>query len=237
MGYRLGIADTLRATGLKVVEVDGWQKRGGDVFDPVGVVVHHTASAPGKDAPSLNICINGRSDLPGPLCHVLLARSGICHVIAAGRANHAGEGGWAGHSGNRYWFGIEAENDGVGEPWPDVQLDAFITATRALAALSSKGLVCGHKEYAPTRKIDPTGIDMDWFRAQVATEQEDDDMFTADHERALGSILALAKDNETRGEEIKGMIADLGRAVTAAATGDGATAQEIVDELAKRLEG
>jgi hypothetical protein len=46
--------------------------------------------------PSLRLLIKRRSDCPGPLCNVGLARSGAVYVIAAGRANHAGKGGWRG---------------------------------------------------------------------------------------------------------------------------------------------
>jgi hypothetical protein len=185
--FQLGIADTLRASGLLVVEAAGWQKRGGESFNPVGVMCHHTASKGPAEVPSLKTCIDGRPDLAGPLCHVLIARSGICHVIAAGKANHAGGGSYGGYSGNTHWFGIEAENDGVGEPWPHAQVASFVTAARALAALSSKGLVCGHKEYAPKRKIDPT-LDMDWFRAQVAQPQEADMPLTPDERTVLDNI-------------------------------------------------
>ncbi|MEO5837776.1 MAG: peptidoglycan-binding protein, partial [Acidimicrobiales bacterium] len=84
------IAQRLRNAGLKVVEVDGWLTRVSDSFDARGLVDHHTAGGRTGNAPSLNICINGRSDLPGPLCNVLIGRDGTCYVIAAGRANHAG---------------------------------------------------------------------------------------------------------------------------------------------------
>lgn len=256
MTYRLGIADTLRAAGLEVVEVDGWQTRGSETFNPAGVIVHHTASRGPADAPSLKVCIDGRPDLPGPLCHVLLSRSGRCYVIAAGRANHAGEGNWGGHSGNAAWFGIEAENDGVGEPWPAGQVEAFIVAARALAALSSKGLVCGHKEYAPRRKIDPT-LDMDWFRAQVATPPEDDMPTAAEVARAtvdllnqegtapglLGFGATVAHSVELGRQNANSLAALLSRpgsdvtaADIAAAIPEG-LAQAVADELAERLKG
>lgn len=170
MARQTWIADQLRAWGLVVVEVDGWKTRGSEDFAPRGVVIHHTAGPATGDAPSLRICVNGRADLPGPLCHVLLARSGVCHVIAAGRANHAGPGSWNGLTGNRSVFGIEAENTGRGEPWPPVQLDAFVRCAAALAAHDRlpAANICAHREWAPRRKIDPTGIDARWFRAAAA---------------------------------------------------------------------
>lgn len=175
------IADALRSEGCRVNEVAGWQERGSVAFDPRGLVVHHTASRRGRNAPSLDVCIDGRPDLPGPLCHVLIGRDGICHVIAAGKANHAGTGGWKGLSGNSSVFGIEAENDGLGEPWGPVLLTAFHRASAALArGRFAVEMICGHKEWTP-RKIDPAGIDMGEFRASVARllapqPPEEDDM-------------------------------------------------------------
>lgn len=165
-----GIADRLRKWGLKVVEVDGWRTRGSDTFNPRGSVDHHTAGPRTGNAPSLNICINGRADLPGPLCHVLIGRDNTCYVIAAGRANHAGTGGWGGLTGNTSVFGIERENVGTGaEPWT---LEQYDVAAKAHAALISAhgarwDLVCEHKEWAPRRKIDAYGVDGNTMRELV----------------------------------------------------------------------
>lgn len=169
MPRALWLADALRAEGVKVVEAAGWRDRGSATFNPKGVICHHTAGPARGDAPSLGVCINGRPGLPGPLCQIVLARSGTAHVIASGRANHAGAGGWRGLTSNAQVFGIEAENTGLGEPWPPVQYAAYV---RCVAALCRRlqlpvGMVCGHKEWAPTRKIDPKGIDMTRFRADV----------------------------------------------------------------------
>jgi N-acetyl-anhydromuramyl-L-alanine amidase AmpD len=93
-------------------------------------------------------------------------------VLAAGKGYHAGPGRWRGVvSGNSQTIGIEAENDGVGEPWPEVQMDAY---ARGVAAIlkhigADEQKCCGHKEWAipKGRKIDPT-FDMNEFRARVA---------------------------------------------------------------------
>ncbi len=178
------VADALRKWGVKVVEVDGWQtrgwkvSRGGQRFDPQGVVDHHTANGGfrGVDAPALQLCVNGRppskaepNGLPGPLCQIVLGYSGTAYLIAAFGANHAGSGGWRGLSGNGSVWGIEAENNGVGEPWPQAQLDAFVRCNAALAEFSGFGpeMCCGHKEWT-RQKIDPAGIDMNDFRSKVA---------------------------------------------------------------------
>jgi N-acetylmuramoyl-L-alanine amidase len=165
-----GIADRLRQAGLEVVECAGWQSRSAGSFDPRGSVDHHTAGPASGDAPSLNTCIHGRTDLPGPLCNVLIGRHhNTCYVIAAGRANHAGSGGWHGLSGNGSVYGIERENVGTqAEPWRPDQTDA---AARAHAALirgrADAGSVCRHAEWT-TRKIDTHDVDGNHLRQLVA---------------------------------------------------------------------
>jgi hypothetical protein len=167
-----GIADRLRGAGLEVVECAGWQTRGSSSFDPRGSCDHHTAGPASGDAPSLNTVIHGRPDLAGPLCHVLIGRySNTCYVVAAGRANHAGSGGWGGLTGNSSVYGIERENVGTtAEPWRPDQTDA---AARAHAALirgrADAGAVCRHAEWAPSRKIDTHSLAGDDLRARVAS--------------------------------------------------------------------
>jgi peptidoglycan hydrolase-like protein with peptidoglycan-binding domain len=129
--------------------------------------------------PSLKTLINGRSDLPGPLAQLGLARDGTYFVIAAGRANHAGFGEFRGVvNGNSNLIGIEAENTGLqGDfPWPEVQLDAYHRGVAAILKHIGRGseFCAGHKEYAITkktgrrnRKADPD-LDMNAFRASVA---------------------------------------------------------------------
>ncbi len=184
MPRALWLPDTLRAHGLTVHETPGWQNRGSSTLNPSGVVCHHTASAAGSDHPALGTVINGRPDLNGPLCNVLLARNGDCYIIAAGTANHAGTGGWRGLSGNSSVLGIEAENNGVGEPWPAHQIDAYV---RLCAAMCDGGgftpdTVCYHREWAPTRKPDPAGPGIpsgDEWRRRVAEALTQGDAMTA----------------------------------------------------------
>ena len=84
------LPDVLKAAGLKVATVPGWENRGRDVGPIVGVLCHHTVGPKNGNMPSLNTLINGRPDLPGPLAQLGLGRDGTYFVIAAGRANHAG---------------------------------------------------------------------------------------------------------------------------------------------------
>ena len=167
----LGIADRLRAAGLVVEEQPGWQTRGSALFAPRAVMWHHTASAMGRNLPSLGIVTNGRPDLAGPLCHVLSGRDNCNVVIAAGRANHAGAGSWAGSSvGNSAYWGIEVENVGtVAEPWRPDQLQNVAEVTAALISYNPALVAdcCMHKEWAPSRKIDMHSVSGNEMRARV----------------------------------------------------------------------
>lgn len=152
MGYDTGLADRLRAQGLNVVEVAGWQSRGSSTFNPRGFLWHHTAGPANGNSPSLTICTYGRAGLAGPLCNVFQARDNTVYVVAAGRANHAGEGGWRGLSGNSSVYGLEIENTGTGsEPW---RLDQLTVAAKiAVACGVPIDKMCMHKEWT-RRKID-----------------------------------------------------------------------------------
>lgn len=168
------LPEVLEAAGLKVAETQGWRTRGRAEMGTVkGVMCHHTATRRGGNMPTLDLLIKGRADLAGPLCHLGLGRDGTFYVIAAGRANHAGPGKWeniAQDKGNSHFIGIEAENSGLAsDPWPEVQMDAY---RRGVAAIlkhigASANMCCGHKEYAPGRKPDPS-FDMPTFRAAVS---------------------------------------------------------------------
>jgi hypothetical protein len=132
---------------------------------------HHTASAMGRNLPSLNIVTNGRPDLAGPLCHVLTGRDNCNVVIAAGRANHAGSGSWAGSSvGNSAYWGVEVENVGTqAEPWRPDQLQNVAEVTAALISYNPALVAdcCMHKEWAPNRKIDMHSVSGNEMRARV----------------------------------------------------------------------
>lgn len=169
MPRQLALADALNTAGLNVVEQDGWRERGNVGFNPKGLVVHHTAIT--STEASARVVTNGRPDLAGPLSHIVLDPNGVVYLIASGRANHAGTGGWKWLTGNASVYGIEAVHSGkTGDPWPDGQLWALYRASAALAKLSgfTEDFVCGHKEWAPTRKIDPIDLDMHKFRIKVA---------------------------------------------------------------------
>lgn len=173
------IPDVLRAAGLVVVEYDGWQTRTTRATGLTvhGVVCHHTVTPPSTSNTAVaRLLANGRSDLKGPLSQLGLDRDGHFWMIAAGRCSHNGYATQPSPPWGNDSIGIEAFNDGTGEPWPAVQVDAFQRGAAAL--LEHVGLTAaqcmGHRETDPGRKVDPRGIDMDAFRASVADLMEDD---------------------------------------------------------------
>jgi len=180
------LAKVLRAAGLTVVESPGWATRGyagQDLIEVRGILWHHTATNRAayakSNAPTLAMCLNGRPDLPPPLCNIVFARDGTVHLAAAGVANHAGAGSAPGipkDMGNHYLIGIEMESSGIA-PW-DWTADQIRVAPHLGAALEraylsglpeAQRLQLGHKEYSSQGKIDPAGWpgDMDGLRGAI----------------------------------------------------------------------
>ncbi|WEB44002.1 peptidoglycan-binding protein [Streptomyces yunnanensis] len=178
----------LRAEGVNVIEYGNWRSHNRNhkgPFGPVnGVMIHHTVSS-GTDA-SVRLCYDGYAELPGPLCHGVIAKNGDVYLISSGRANHAGRGD-AGvlnavvaeralpatiannADGNTHFYGFECVNLGNGsDPWPEAQLDAIERVGAALCRAYgwSAASVIGHKEWTNT-KIDPRGFSMDTMRERI----------------------------------------------------------------------
>jgi hypothetical protein len=177
---------------VKTVKHTGWRTRGrpastGEFGPLIGVVNHHTADkGKGKTLTALRtgiraimrVLIKGRADLPGPLCHFSTDRLGQVHLVAMGRANHAGAfaantvadtragrapgrpGPVDSVDGNRLYWGNEVHNDGLGEDYTDAQVEAVIRLNAALIELSgwSSNAAIQHKE-GTRRKSDMSKID------------------------------------------------------------------------------
>ena len=165
--YLTELADWCREAGLNVLEVDGWQTRargsgGYDGDRPWCIMWHHTASKTSAANDVSYICF-GNPD--APVANLYLERNGTVHVCAAGATNTNGKGGPLSvskgtiplDSMNTYAVGIEAGNDGIGEPWPQVQIDAYFALNNILTAKLGlwAGDCCTHQVWAPSRKIDP----------------------------------------------------------------------------------
>lgn len=208
-----------RRFGLTVEVVPGAETRGDTTFNPKVFVGHHTAGPATGIRPSLSVCVNGRTDLAGPLCNWFLDRDGVCIIVATGRANHAGAGGFRGVTGNSGAQGCEAEDNGDGT-WTAQQLWWYPRVVAAGLSLMGQdpSWYCAHRTWAPTRKIDPAGISDDWMRRQVAavldgTAQQDDTNTEEDPFMALtasdmrsaigGAALDIARHDEIQREHAK----------------------------------
>jgi N-acetylmuramoyl-L-alanine amidase len=134
--------------------------------------VHHTASKTTAANDIAYILRGPPNPTPGrpnlaPIANLYLARDGVFHVLAAGRAVTNGTGSskpWNGgvpdNEMNSNAIAIEAANDGVGEPWPRVQCEAYVKGAAAIVrhyAAIPLGHVRAHAEWSPGRKIDPAG--------------------------------------------------------------------------------
>ncbi|MFF7982271.1 N-acetylmuramoyl-L-alanine amidase [Streptomyces sp. NPDC007901] len=182
----------LKAEGVHVAEYPGWRTRSrdaatGKTFGPVhGVLIHHTAATSSLDI----VAKTGRADLPAPLAHGHLAKSGLVTMCSAGRANHAGLAAVNAYNailnesvthpapskasgtvdGNDCLYGLEIENLGNGkDPYPEAQYDAAVRWAAALCRAHGWGAnsVAGHKETSVEGKVDPS-FDMAKFRTDVA---------------------------------------------------------------------
>lgn len=166
--YLTELGNWLRGAGLSVIEMDGWQTRarGSSGFTkmPLCVMWHHTASSPSwdgqKDADYITY-----GDEDAPLANLYIERSGTVWVLAAGATNTNGKGKTLTfsrgtvpeNSMNTHAIGVEMGNNGVGEPWPEAQINAAFVVNNVC------NRNCGnqptdlstHQFYAPDRKIDP----------------------------------------------------------------------------------
>lgn len=179
MAPKLDLAKAARKSGLKVVVIPGWKKRGRPAstggFDPKGVLCHHTAGKDDSRAYVEWMTLKGRPDLPAPLCQLALSRKGVVYVCAAGRSNHAGKAKASGPmpagDGNTLYIGIEALNDGY-EGWTAKQYNAYVRLCTALCRhYGWKAThVRAHKETSTTGKIDPGKMDMNQLRKKVGAQ-------------------------------------------------------------------
>lgn len=183
-------ATALRRAGLSVAPYPSWTGRGrprsSGPFTPRGLVIHHDASPKGPSpAVARFLAEEGRpaEGIPAPLSQLWVCAGcdgkhpvGTWHVLAAGRANHAGTGSGFGKIGadlgSSLTLGVETDNT-TGEPTPQAMYDSLVVGSAALLQhmrSDPMGWLAGHKEYAKGRKIDPDDVDMGQLRDDVAAE-------------------------------------------------------------------
>jgi hypothetical protein len=88
------LPDAMRAAGLTVIEQPGWLGRGHDGVDriePDGVLLHHTTDHSGVRT-VWDPTYDHRPTVPQPRANVWQSLRGDFHLVASGRAYHAGGG-------------------------------------------------------------------------------------------------------------------------------------------------
>ena len=189
MSYQriLWVPDVLRRAGLTVVEHDGWKARGlteDRSFAPRYLVWHHDASPKG-DSPGVPEFMV-RNFATGA-AQLWLDRAGVWHIIAAGRAPHAGDV-LPGMPDNETSIGVETDHT-TGEAWPDAQLDSLRAGSAVILSVLGTGAdgLHFHKTIAnpPGRKVDPDGLNLaDERRAVARLITPGDDMPLTDADKA-----------------------------------------------------
>lgn len=274
----------LRDHGVPAIDKRAGSDHSSASFNPKFMVCHHTASPAGSgDVPSLSIVRFGRggpNPVPGPLSQLVLGRAGTTIVVTDGRANHPGMcdieminravQGLApnrppgdddsGANASSKAYGIEAENNGVGEPWPNVQLERYIQICEAFCSEFGwgPGHFWGHKEIT-RRKIDPS-FDMRWFRGEInassspqqpkewdemASKKEIEDVVKESTDPIEAKIDALtvrldslAVGSSYMGHQFDGVIPvmkDLDRHVSGAQNDDNRTLRSIVESIFNKV--
>ena len=142
-------------------------------FTPEFTLVHHT----GGTFTSPEFCIRGRTNVPGPLYHILVERDATVNLLTEGRANHAGVGdplvlgdvradvepattgipsdlSGPTMGGNRWSYGIAMQGRGSTHTPQQVAVTKRVVAAIHVAQSWSHRICRGHKEWTE-RKIDP----------------------------------------------------------------------------------
>lgn len=128
------------------------------VRKPNYVMIHHTAQD------SLEQTIKTfHNQRVGVSSHYVIGRDGkiVQMVNDLFRAHHAGAGKWGNDTDlNSSSIGIELDNNGTTDPWPEVQINALLQLLEYLkeSYRIPQGNFIGHMDYAPSRKIDPANF-------------------------------------------------------------------------------
>jgi hypothetical protein len=191
---RSQILAALNKWGVKYVEYPGWdtRTRPGGLTDVAGTVNHHTGGGSASDSYLKFLFVEGRPSegIPGPLCNVATDATGVVHLGAIGRANHAGSGsattlahvraedyagykselkpGPDGTNGNPLFYGNEWIYSGATPPTAAQYHGALLWNAAILDAHGWTALsAIAHREWT-LRKNDPFGVLMHKFRLDLA---------------------------------------------------------------------
>jgi len=190
------------AAGLTVNVLPGAETRGARLYASGyeslrGFDKHHTAQSLNTTDDNSIAYLTFNNPYRSAMCNVYPHRDDPFEITicAAGPTYTAGSGGPIGTipagRGNKHGWSWECPNNGVGEPWPEALQDTMVVGSAVEieffqqwehanlpADPFSQGSIFAHFEWAPGRKIDPSGPsrytagrntmwDMDLFRADV----------------------------------------------------------------------
>jgi N-acetylmuramoyl-L-alanine amidase len=122
---------------------------------PNFVVIHHTAQD--SLAQTIKTFFSTKA---GTSAHYVISRDGkVVHMVNDYlRANHAGISKWGKDTDlNSSSIGIELDNNGLTDPWPDAQINSLIKLLVTLKktyGIPTANFI-GHADIAPKRKNDP----------------------------------------------------------------------------------
>ncbi|GGH13778.1 N-acetylmuramoyl-L-alanine amidase [Pedobacter zeae] len=122
---------------------------------PNFVVIHHTAQD--SLAQTIKTFFSTKA---GTSAHYVISRDGkVVHMVNDYlRANHAGISKWGKDTDlNSSSIGIELDNNGLTDPWPDAQINSLLKLLATLKKTYSipTANFIGHADIAPKRKNDP----------------------------------------------------------------------------------
>lgn len=134
----------------------------GGALTPTLIVIHYTGDNSVEGAVSW-LC----SAQSGVSAHLVIGKDGTIYQLVPFnvKAWHAGKSDYNGRP-NVNGFSIGIENVGLGDDWPDAQVEANRAVIAALFAAFPIENVVGHQDVAPGRKADP-GPNYPWDRVAV----------------------------------------------------------------------
>ena len=124
--------------------------RGGEIV-PTLIVIHYTGDNSLEGALSWLCAPQSKVS-----AHVVISKDGTIYQLLPFNIKgwHAGVSSYEGRSGvNSFSVGIE--NQGIGDEWPEAQVNANRGLISALYAAYPIEDVVGHEDVAPGRKVDP----------------------------------------------------------------------------------
>ena len=152
------VVDNMLMVDGQQVEFRESPNRGREITPEI-VVIHYTGDNSMEGAVSW-LC----APQSGVSAHLVIGKDGsIVQLLPFNRAAwHAGRSSYQGRA-NVNAFSVGIENVGIGDEWPDAQVEAIRAVVAALFAAYPMNDVVGHSDVAPGRKSDP-GPNFPWDR-------------------------------------------------------------------------